>query len=156
VKNSIRSYLNNVHNPLQVLAAITYTDSLAGVTPERLQGFFVGWPTPPSPETHLKVLAGSWAVVLAVEVTTQRIVGFITAISDGVSAAYISHLEVLPDYQRQGIGTELARRMLAKLRNLYMVDLICDPDVQPFYERLGMQRYSGMILRHYDRQSGER
>ena len=35
-----------------------------------------------------------------------------------------------------------------------MIDLICDADVQPFYERLGMTRYSAMIIRNYDRQSG--
>jgi hypothetical protein len=35
-----------------------------------------------------------------------------------------------------------------------MIDLICDADVQPFYARLGMQPYTGMILRNYDRQSG--
>lgn len=133
---------------------ISYTDSLAGVGAEHLQGFFVGWPNPPSPATHLRILAGSAAVVLARE-PGGAVVGFITAISDGVSCAYIPHLEVLPAYRGQGIGSELARRMLARLSQLYMVDLICDPDVQPFYERLGMRRYTGMLLRNYDRQSGE-
>lgn len=139
-----------------MLNPVRYTDSLEGVTAEQLHGFFVGWPDPPSPEIHLKLLGGSWAVVLAVETDTECIVGFITAISDGVSAAYIPHLEVLPEYQGQGIGSELVRQMLAKLHDLYMVDLICDPDVQPFYERLGMRRYSGMILRNYERQSGNK
>jgi ribosomal protein S18 acetylase RimI-like enzyme len=136
------------------LNSIRYTVSLEGVTAERLQGFFVGWPDPPSPETHLRILAGSWALVLAIEAHTGRIVGFITAISDGISAAYIPYVEVLPEHQGCGIGSELVRRMLVKLRDLYMVDLICDPDIQPFYERLGMRRYSGMILRNYDRQAG--
>jgi hypothetical protein len=45
--------------------------------------------------------------------------------------------------------------MLAKLENLYSVDLMCDEDVQPFYERLGLQRYSGMVLRNFKRQNGE-
>jgi hypothetical protein len=31
---------------------------------------------------------------------------------------------------------------------------MCDPPLQPFYEKLGMHRSVGMILRHYDRQSG--
>jgi hypothetical protein len=34
-----------------------------------------------------------------------------------------------------------------------MVDLLCDPDVQPFYERLGMRRATGMLIRHFDRQA---
>jgi hypothetical protein len=36
-----------------------------------------------------------------------------------------------------------------------MIDLICDVDVQPFYECLGMCRYTGMILWNYDRQAGK-
>ena len=82
-------------------------------------------------------------------------VGFITAVSDGISCAYIPHLEVLPTYQGQGIGTALLRRMLERLHYLYMIDLVCDPDLQPFYERAGMRAVVGMVMRNYDRQSGE-
>lgn len=134
---------------------IEYTDSLAGIEPAHLRGFFVGWPHPPAPATHLRILVGSYARELACDTATGQVVGFITAISDGVSCAYIPHLEVLPAYQGQGIGTELARRMLARLRRLYMIDLICDPAVQPFYARLGMRPYSAMIVRNYERQAGE-
>ncbi len=81
-------------------------------------------------------------------------VGFINAISDGVLSAYIPLLEVLPAYQGQGIGTELARRMLDKLRDLYMIDLLCDADLQPFYARLGMRPYTAMLFRNFDRQNG--
>ena len=130
---------------------IQYTDSLDGVVPEQLHGFFVGWPNPPSSEAHLRILKGSSHVILALE--GERVVGFITAISDGVSTAYIPHLEVLPDFQSQGIGSELVRRMLNQLHHLYMVDLMCDVELQSFYERLGMRPYTGMVLRNYDRQA---
>jgi ribosomal protein S18 acetylase RimI-like enzyme len=133
---------------------ITYVDSTAGISPDNLRGFFVGWPNPPAPETHLRILNGSDTVVLAGDDATGAVVGFITAISDGVSCAYIPHLEVLPEYQGRGIGSELARRMLEKLSRLYMIDLLCDPDVQPFYARLGMRPATGMLIRNYDRQSG--
>lgn len=134
--------------------AICYTHSLDGVTPEQLQGFFVGWPNPPSPETHLRLLEGSYRIVLAVEGDTGRVVGFITAISDGVLSAYIPLLEVLPSHQGLGIGQELVRRLLDGLKDLYMVDLLCDSDLQPYYERLGMTGGAGMMIRHYDRQAG--
>jgi ribosomal protein S18 acetylase RimI-like enzyme len=134
---------------------IVYTESLEGIGAGQLRGgFFAGWPNPPSPETHLRLLHGSDHVILALDDATGDIVGFISAISDGVLAAYIPLLEVLPAWQGQGIGSELARRMLARLAGVYMVDLLCDPDVQPFYERLGMQRATGMLLRNYTRQSG--
>ena len=130
---------------------LSYTDSVADVTADQLRGgFFVGWPEPPAPEAHLRILQGSSHVVLARD--GERVVGFITAISDGVSAAYIPHLEVLPDYQGQGVGSELVRQMLARLRQLYMVDLVCDDDLEPFYARFGLRRYTAMILRNYDRQ----
>lgn len=133
---------------------ISYIDTIEGITAEQLQGFFIGWPNPPAPETHLRILAGSYAIRLARDDATGAIVGFITAISDGVSCAYIPHLEVLPTYQGRGIGSELVRRILERLHHIYMIDLICDTAVQPFYARLGMQPYTGMILRNYDRQSG--
>ena len=134
---------------------ISYLDSIAGLAAQHLHGFFVGWPNPPTPETHLRILAGSAAIVLARDDRTSAIVGFITAISDGVSSAYIPHLEVLPSYQGRGIGSELLRRMLERLRGLYMIDLMCDADLQPFYARFGMRPAGGMIVRNYDRQSGE-
>ncbi len=119
-----------------------------------LPGFFVDWPDPPSPETHLRILAGSDYVELAIDSATGQVVGFITAISDGVLSAYIPLLEVLPEYQGQGIGTELVRRLLDRLSHLYMIDLLCDPEVQPFYARLGMHQSTGMLLRNYANQSG--
>src|SRR5215210_456638 len=101
---------------------ITYTDSLVDVTSDDLQGgFFVGWPNPPSPLTHYHILTNSAAIVLA-RIADGTVVGFITAVSDGISCAYIPHLEVLPAYQGQGIGTVLLERLLARLRHLYMID----------------------------------
>lgn len=133
---------------------ITYQTTPDGVTPAMLTGFFVGWPNPPSPETHLRILQHSAAVVLAVDEAAKRVVGFVTAITDHVTCAYIPHLEVLPAYQGQGIGSELVRRMVDRLDGLYMIDLLCDPDVQPFYDRVGFRRATGMCMRNYDRQSG--
>jgi ribosomal protein S18 acetylase RimI-like enzyme len=132
---------------------ITYTDCLDGISAEHLRGFFAGWPKPPSAETHLKILRGSSHVQLALD--GEQVVGCITAISDGGLSAYIPMLEVLPAYQGQGIGSELVRRMLDRLSHLYMIDLVCDADRQPFYERLGLRPYTAMIQRHYDRQAGE-
>jgi ribosomal protein S18 acetylase RimI-like enzyme len=131
-----------------------YLTSVDTITAVQLHGFFVGWPNPPSPETHLNILRRSDAAVLAIDEETGRVVGFINALSDGVLSAFIPLLEVLPEYQGCGIGSELVQRLLAQLGNLYAVDLLCDADVQPFYARLGMQTAQGMMLRNYDRQSG--
>ena len=125
---------------------VEYTESLDGVTSEQLHGFFVGWRRVPTPEQHLDVLRGSAHVVLARD--GERVVGFVTAVGDGVLSAFIPLLEVVPDYQSRGIGTELMRRMLAQLESLYMVDLCCDADLEPFYRRFGMTVHDrGMGLR---------
>jgi ribosomal protein S18 acetylase RimI-like enzyme len=134
--------------------SITFQSDLQGITAERLQGFFVGWPHPPTPATHLRILQGSAQVELAIDNRSGQVVGFINAISDGVLAAYIPLLEVLPAHQGQGIGATLVTRLLARLSHLYMVDLLCDADVQPFYARLGLRPGRGMMLRNYDRQAG--
>jgi len=133
---------------------IGYRDTPAGIGPEHLNGFFVGWPNPPSPEVHLNVLLHSDAVVLALDEESGQVVGYITAITDHVLAAYIPHLEVLPSYQGAGIGRALVERMLEKLGDLYMIDLVCDPDVVAFYERLGFRKNNGMFIRNYQNQSG--
>jgi len=133
-------------------SAVRYTTSLEGISADDLRGgFWVGWPNPPSAETHLAMLRGSEALVLAVDDDADagppRVVGFVNAIGDGVLAAYVPCLEVLRAWQGQGIGSELVRRILAELEPRYMIDLVCDEDVVPFYERLGLTPYRAMIRR---------
>jgi ribosomal protein S18 acetylase RimI-like enzyme len=126
---------------------VTYTDSLAGVEPRHLEGFFVGWPSQPSPQRHLAVLEGSSHLVLARD-EDGRVVGFVSSLSDGELAAYVPLLEVLPEWQGRGIGTELVRRLLERLDGLYMVDVVCDDELVPFYEGFGMTRLRAMGLRN--------
>lgn len=134
---------------------ITFRESLEGICIDQLSGaFFEGWPNPPSTPTFLKLLEQSYAVELAIDEETGNVVGFIQAISDGVLSAYIPLLEVLPGYQGKGIGTDLIKRMFNRLGDLYMIDLLCDNELQEFYEKQGMQKASGMVIRHYQNQAG--
>ncbi len=125
---------------------IHYTDSVHGIT---TKGFFMGWKKPLSPETHLAILKNSDHVVLAIDPEAGTVVGFVTAISDGIQAAFIPLLEVLPACRGKGIGTALMSRMLGKLRGIPAVDLTCDPSLQKFYARLGMVPSVGMVVRNY-------
>jgi ribosomal protein S18 acetylase RimI-like enzyme len=126
---------------------VTYQDDLAGVTEADLGGFFEGWPSPPSVATHLRLLRSSSHVAIARD--DDRVVGFATAISDGVLSAYIPLLEVLPSHRRQGVGCALVERLLARLTDIYMVDVVCDDGVVAFYERLGFVRGVSMMRRNY-------
>lgn len=125
---------------------IRYSRSLDGVTPADLRDFFVGWPVAPSATRHLAALSGSLHVVLAFD--GDRVVGFVNAVGDGTLTAFVPWLEVLPSHQGRGIGTELMRRVLAALRDVYSVDLVCDAELRPFYASLGLQPLQGMGLRN--------
>jgi ribosomal protein S18 acetylase RimI-like enzyme len=132
-----------------------YTSSLENITEDMLTGrFFVGWPNPPSATTHLKLLQNSYRCVVAIDEEINQVVGFINAVSDGVLSAYIPLLEVLPAYQNQGIGKRLVESLLEELNHLYMIDLLCDEDLQKYYSKIGMQKAQGMMIRNYNNQSG--
>jgi len=131
-----------------------YKNSLDDISSDMLKGFFVDWPNPPNPQTHLMLLKKSSKVIIAIDDHTTQVVGFITAISDGVLSAYIPLLEVLPEYKNKGIGQELVDRMLKELDDMYMIDLCCDDDLIPYYEKFGMTKTNGMVLRNYKMQSG--
>jgi ribosomal protein S18 acetylase RimI-like enzyme len=127
---------------------IRYTDSLDWITPDHLRGgFFAEWTKPLTPEIHLRTLRGCDAVVLAVDEATGSVIGYVTMLTDWVLSAFIPNLEVLVGYQGQGIGSELMRRIFARLENIPNIDLLCDPGVVPFYQRLGMQPCGGMVIR---------
>lgn len=133
---------------------ITYRNNSDGITEKMLDGFFVDWPNKPSASKHLQILNNCHSVVLAVDDEKDRVIGFITAISDGILTAHIPLLEVRPEYQGKGVGQELVQRMLAELKDFYDINLICDAELQPFYETIGMRRTQGMMIRNYNRQSG--
>lgn len=125
---------------------------LQGVKPEHLVGFFEGWPTPPSPETHLRVLNGSSHV--AVAWYENRLIGFCNAVSDGVLSAYIPLLEVLPEHRGHGLGARLLAAVLEQLQDYYMIDLTCDAGRTAFYVRNGMRQTQAMSVRNYANQAG--
>lgn len=124
---------------------IKFIDKFEQVAINKLKGFFVGWKSPLTMEHHYELLKGSTHFIVAF--VDDKAVGFITALSDGVNSSFIPLLEVLPEYQKRGIGSELLRLMLIKLENIKNVDLTCDLNMQPFYERFKMMNSTGMILR---------
>lgn len=133
---------------------IKYTDTIKKIKPSDLEGFWEGWPDPPSVEKHLEILRNSEFKVLAIDSKTKKVVGFITAISDKVLSAYIPFLEVLPKYRQKGIASELMKRILKKASGFYMIDLICDQELQKFYEKFGMKKSMGMMMRNHKKQKG--
>jgi GNAT superfamily N-acetyltransferase len=89
-------------------------------------GFFEGWPDPPDPDEHLRLLENGDAGVHALE-EPGDVVGFITATADDMLYAYIPLLEVLPAYRGGGIYRQLLRRVLSGFRDLTW----CGPPLRP-------------------------
>ena len=70
----------------------------------------------------------------------NHLIGYAQVISNQVTDAYIQDVMVHPDYQRQGIGTQLMEKLLSRLEEdgIYMVSIIYGEEVlRPFYERFG-------------------
>lgn len=128
---------------------INYQTDLNNICESKLKGFFVGWTSPLSPKQHLEILKNSEFIVLAVESNSETVIGFVNALSDGINFAFIPMLEVLPEHQKKGIGTNLMNTMLDKLKDIVCIDLTCDENMQGFYQRFSMLKSHGMILRKY-------
>ena len=112
-----------------------------------LDCFFQNWKSPPSSEIRPKVLDGSDLIVTARE--NDKLVGFLTAISDGAMHAFISLLEVLESHQGKRIGSELLKLAISHLRRYYDIVLITDPDRGAFYKELGFREVYGMHIRDF-------
>lgn len=69
-----------------------------------------------------------------------HLTGYAEVVSNGVTDAYIQDVMVHPEYQHQGIGTQLMERMLTRLmeEGVYMVSVIYgEESLRPFYEKIG-------------------
>ncbi|MDF1666037.1 MAG: GNAT family N-acetyltransferase [Planctomycetota bacterium] len=122
--------------------------------PEQIQGFFVGWPNPPSPATHVRILERSFLSLVIIEEASEKVVAFVNCISDGVLTCYIPLLEVLPEFQGRGFGSTLIESLKNECKDFYMIDILCDSEILPFYGQLGFQKSTGALRRNYNAQSG--
>lgn len=127
---------------------ITYIVDPGWLTSVHLTAFFNEWPKRPSDEAIDVLLRGSYVVVVAMH--GEDVVGFAHAYSDGRMFAYVPFVEVHPDHRRRGIGTDVMRVLLSELDGLHGVDLSCDPELVPFYERVGLEPVVAMIRRNND------
>jgi len=62
------------------------------------------------------------------------------AISDGFLVVYYPHLLVHPDYQGQGIGSQLVEMLKQRYAGFHMHMLVADSEAIAFYEKCGFTR----------------
>lgn len=81
-----------------------------------------------------ELIANTDRTVVAFE--NGQVVGFVRALCDNVSNGYISMLAVAEKYRRQGIGTELVRRLVGEDTNLTWV-LRAGRESKVFWTKVG-------------------
>lgn len=78
----------------------------------------------------------------------DALIAYIDCVSNGVTDAYIQDLLVHPDFQGNGIGTELMNRMIVflKSRRIFMISVIFEESLRSFYKRFGFtEMLSGQL-----------
>ena len=99
----------------------------------------VGWSNYTSNATMLQNALEHSLFLISARDEDGKLVGFLRAVGDGYSILYIQDIIVLPDYHRQGIGTQLLRQTLKHFQEVYQIILTTDSEVKTiaFYEANG-------------------
>ena len=86
-----------------------------------------------------KLIRGSFAFLVIVDLKTDKTVGMGRLISDGVSDAYIQDVVILPDYRGLGLGKKLIEILVSKCieKDIRWIGLIAEPGQENFYLKVG-------------------
>ena len=104
----------------------------------------VGWTNYTTNPTMLKNALEHSLFLISARDEDGNLVGFLRAVGDGFSIVYIQDIIVLPEYQRQGIGTQLLRQTLEYFNEVYQIILTTDSELKTiaFYEANGFTALS--------------
>jgi aralkylamine N-acetyltransferase len=97
------------------------------------------------PDLVKGIIAGSHLFLAAIE--DNVVVGMGRALSDRISDAYIQDITVQKEYRGRGIGTEIIRELIKRLRadGIEWIGLIAERGSHEFYSRIGFNKMSNAI-----------
>ena len=109
----------------------------ADISPAEAAELYVeaGWMDSIDPDAVASMLKGTFAISAAFH--NGRLIGFMRALSDGVSDAYMLDLIVRKEYRKQGIGRKILEQLanFLKQRGVDWVLCIGAPGTEAFYAR---------------------
>jgi len=127
---------------------LTVRDGLTPMQTDQLLQLYRGewWSRRRSAADVRRILEGSDAVVAVVETDTGALAAFARVLTDGVCLALILDVIVAPRHRGRGVGRLLMDSVLGLpvLRDVVSVELVCQPELVPFYARWG---FSGEVGR---------
>jgi GNAT superfamily N-acetyltransferase len=114
--------------------------------PQLMELFAAGWWTADRvPEGVAAMLEGSDLVFALVHRPDDRLVGFARVLTDGVYLAVVLDVLVAPDARGTGVGAMLMDAVVRhpRLAAVRSVELVCQPELFPFYRRWGFTERVG-------------
>ena len=104
----------------------------------------VGWTNYTSNPIMLQNALEHSLFLLSARDEEGKLIGFLRAVGDGYSIVYIQDIIVLPEYHRQGIGTQLLRQTIEHFKEVYQMILTTDSELKTiaFYEANGFTALS--------------
>jgi len=96
------------------------------------------WSSADKPDLLYKALLNSHTLVSAW--IDSRLVGIANTLSDGHMVVYYSHMLVHPDFQGQGIGSQMLSYLKARYHGFHQQILVADKDSIAFYLKHGFVR----------------
>jgi GNAT superfamily N-acetyltransferase len=86
-----------------------------------------------------RLLAGSDLIFAAIALPAERLVAFARVITDHTYLAFVEDVIVASDHRGMGVGKLLIDAICADraLQDVVSIELVCQPEMVPFYERWG-------------------
>jgi len=104
----------------------------------------VGWDN--QEELNGRILKNTYLYYIARQ--NDRLIGFISVISDGVADAMLLNLMIHPELQGQGIGTYLVQQVIKDLQaeGIRCIHVTFEENLEDFYKQFGFFIFKGGII----------